>query len=263
MILLLGGTSETAFFAQALAEKGYHVCVSTTTKVPLDIGRHPFIERSQERLDESAMKTLIIKKGITAILDATHPYAAEIKKLARCIAKELDLPYFQYLRPGALSDQDNACFAPDHDSAALLACSYQKPILLTIGAKFVAAYAVQANKIAVPLVARVLDSTESIQACLSAGIESNRIIAGRGPFSTEDNIHHIRQFSIGVVVTKDGGNEGGFREKIKAAQSENCTVIVVERPLSENPHFFNSKESLIRMLTSQLHPKASLAPGTF
>ncbi|MBF0509675.1 MAG: precorrin-6A/cobalt-precorrin-6A reductase [Deltaproteobacteria bacterium] len=43
MILLIGGTSETASFAEALAAAGFDVLVSTATDVALEVGRHPRI----------------------------------------------------------------------------------------------------------------------------------------------------------------------------------------------------------------------------
>lgn len=43
MILLLGGTADTAILATMLAEAGYDVLVSTATGIPLATGDHPRI----------------------------------------------------------------------------------------------------------------------------------------------------------------------------------------------------------------------------
>ncbi len=76
MILLIGGTSETAPLASGLAAAGYEVLVSMATDVPLAIEEHPRIRRRTGRLDEEGLVALAKEKGIRAIVDAAHPYAA-------------------------------------------------------------------------------------------------------------------------------------------------------------------------------------------
>ena len=58
MILLIGGTSETASLASGMAAAGYAVLVSTATEVPLAIEEHPRIHRRTGRLDEAGLVTL-------------------------------------------------------------------------------------------------------------------------------------------------------------------------------------------------------------
>ena len=54
MILLIGGTSETAPLASGLAGVGYEVLVSTATDSRLNVGDHPRISRRAGRLDKIA-----------------------------------------------------------------------------------------------------------------------------------------------------------------------------------------------------------------
>ncbi len=105
-----------------------------------------------------------------------------------------------------------------------------KPVLLTIGAKNIAPYAVQAKQKGIPLAVRVLPEPSSLDACRKNGIPEERIVAKRGPFSVEENRETIKRYDIGVMVTKESGAAGGFAEKIEAARIEDCTVIVVSRP---------------------------------
>lgn len=69
-----------------------------------------------------------------------------------------------------------------------------------------------------------------MRACLEAGLPEDCIVTGRGPFTVEQNRALLRQFEIGVMVTKDSGDRGGVREKLEAARLEGCEVVVVERP---------------------------------
>ena len=103
-----------------------------------------------------------------------------------------------------------------------------------------------------PLVVRVLERPESRAACRQAQIPDERVIAGRGPFSVEENRRHIRQFGVGVLVTKDSGHAGGTPEKLQAARAENCRVVVVQRPETGEENSFAEVEDLLLALRERL-----------
>jgi len=119
MVLLFGGTSDTAPIAEALAAAGYRVLVSTATDAPLAIGSHPAIGRRFGRLDALGMRRLIAEKSLEAIVDASHPYAVELRETAAGVARELCLPYFAFLRPSA--PLEGAISVSDHAAAARVA----------------------------------------------------------------------------------------------------------------------------------------------
>ena len=62
-----------------------------------------------------------------------------------------------------------------------------------------------------------MPSEESVAACRRAGIPSRNIIALYGPFTQRLNEALMEQYHIRFLVTKDGGEAGGFREKAAAA----------------------------------------------
>lgn len=248
MILLLGGTSETSFIAEALAGEGYKVLVSTATDIPLDIVSHPNISHRKGMLDVDRMAALVSEHGIRVIIDASHPYASNLHHNAEKLADTMGIPYLAWDRDRAVSADATVMFAPNHESAAVLAFSFGVPVLLTTGSRNLLQYAAESKRTSTRLVARVLDHPSSLEACLSAGISSEDVIAGRGPFTAEDNISVIRRFGIGVLVTKDSGNEGGVPAKLKAAEMENCRVIVIERPRETEKPLFNSIPPLLERL---------------
>lgn len=254
MILLLGGTSETAPLAEALADAGYEVLVSTATDVPLFIGNRPRIEHRNGRLPEADMIALIRDRNIRAIVDATHPYAISVRATAERITAQLEIPYLTFVRPGVVGEQDGVRHAPTHQEAAQLACEPRRPILLTVGSKNVAVYAQAAAGSGIPLVARVLPHDDSIRLCHAAGLPDNRIVTGRGPFSVEENRRLIRQFNIGVLVTKDSGKAGGVPAKLEAARAEQCLFIVVERPPQLSANAFHDMPSLLHALRQRFAP---------
>lgn len=260
MILLLGGTGETAPVADALARAGYGVLVSTATAVPLSVGSYPRVAHRRGRLDESAMTALVRQRGIRAIVDVTHPYASEVRKTAASVAEQCAIPYLTYLRPGAVGRPEGVSMAADHAEAARAACETGRPILLTIGSTHVGAYAAAARQSGVPLVARVLGEAAAIAACRDAGIPEECIITGRGPFGTEETRALIRRFGIGVLVTKDSGEAGGVREKLAAARLEGCAVIVVERPAPAVRGACSSLEELLRRVQERVAPEGRRTP---
>ena len=248
MILLLGGTADTNEVALALVQNGFSVLVSTATTHPLSLALHPQIQKRSGELNRDSLADIIVQRRITAVVDATHPYAEKIGLMARDVTQRLSIPCFRYLRPASLTDSRDVMTIAGHESAAEAAFAIGAPVLLTIGALNVAPYAVKAKETHIPLVARVLDRIESIDACLKAGLPKDRIIAAQGPFSVADNIALIRRFNIGVLVTKDGGKKGGFPEKLEAARQTGCKVVVVQRPVSSNLPLHTDVKSLMRKM---------------
>ena len=233
MILLFGGTSETAELALALTQTGEPILVSTATDASLDIGDHPAILRRCGRLDRAGIVALIKDKLIRIVVDGSHPYAVELHATVAAAAQQAKIPCFRYQRKTVVTAEDDLFFVADHRAAAALAVELELPVLLTTGSRQLSPYVELLKSHQIPLYARVLPHPESEQACDRAGLPSENRIVGRGPFSEAENRELIRSKGIGVLITKDSGARGGVAEKISAARQENCQVIVVQRPVEE------------------------------
>lgn len=255
MILLLGGTSETALFAESLTAAGYEVLVSTATEIPLNTGTHPGIQRRAGSLDEDGLRAIIEFREIQAIVDATHPYAGRVREMARQIAERMEIPYLTYIRPAAIRGNEGIFYAANHEEAAGVACSFERHILLTIGTKNLKPYVEQAKTAGLKLVVRVLAERGSLEACRFAGVAEEFIVTGRGPFPVEENRALIRNFNIGVLVTKDSGIAGGFPDKIEAARMEKCQVVVVQRPHQKFRDAFDNFADLLEAVRDRVPVK--------
>lgn len=256
MILLIGGTSETAPLASGLAEAGYEVLASTATDSRLDVGSHPRISRRAGRLDAEGMVALGNERGVRAIVDAAHPYAAAVHAAAENAAKRLGVPCLVFRRPEAATPESAVRFAAGHAEAAELAFADGRPVLLTTGSRNLAPYAEAARRTGIPLAARVLDAPESLAACRAASIPEDRIIAGRGPFSAAENLAAMRRFGIGVIVTKESGRAGGYDAKLAAAREARCRVIVLSRPeTAPSGPTFDDPAALVSALQDLLPPR--------
>lgn len=254
MILLLGGTGETAEIATKLADAGYAVLVSTATDAELDVGSHPGITRRAGRLSQEDMLLLVRDRGIRAIVDATHPYATVVSAAAAEAAKEACVPYLAFVRPATELTGEDVVVADNHESAAVLAFAERRPVLLTTGSRNLEPHVRESRRTGTKLIARVLDHPESIDACRSAGLRDDEFIVGRGPFSIDENREVIRAHGIGVLVTKDSGRAGGVYEKLESARAERCKVVIVGRPQPATQDAFECVQALITEVIRRIPP---------
>jgi precorrin-6A/cobalt-precorrin-6A reductase len=215
MILLFGGTSETAPLADMLAGAGFDVLVSTATPIELDTGGHRRIRRRTGRLDAAAMVDLIQAEKVSDVVDAAHPYAEQLHATVARACKTARVRLLRYQRPSApVPDMDEIQWAVDHAAAARMACRPGFRVLLTIGSQNITPYARTAEDNQADLFARVLPEPDSLEACRKAGLSPEQVIGLRGPFSRNDNVGLLRQLQIDTLVTKESGVAGGFKEKI-------------------------------------------------
>lgn len=232
MILLLGGTSETADIARALQREGLEVLVSTATDAPLEVGAR----RRCGRLDAQGIAGLCASEGVRAIVDAGHPFAAELHEACREAAALASLPLLRFRRaPSRLPS--HAFLAADHEEAAWSAFARGGLVLLTTGSRNLKPYVAEARRTDLPVRARVLDHPESLAACAAAGLASEEILAGRGPYGLEENRALIRRLGARALVTKDSGEAGGLGPKLEAARLEHCHLVVVSRPPEDGGAF--------------------------
>ncbi len=230
MILLFGGTSETAVIATALADLGRPVLVSTATDAELAVGSHPLIRRRCGRLDRTAMERLVSEQGIRLLVDAGHPYAIALHETVAEVSAATGIACLRFQRQQGKYDADSLFEVADHREAAHLAASFGTAILLTTGSRNLEPYVDAARRQGIPLFARVLPHPDAIASCAAAGLPAANRILARGPFSVEQNRDLIASRKIGVLVTKESGAQGGVAEKIAAARQEDCLVIIVRRP---------------------------------
>ena len=230
-VIVFAGTTEGYEISRFLGENQILVlaCVAT------EYGSRSLKESSSlhvqaGRLDENEMKELFSREKPELVLDATHPYAAEVTRNIRKACEEAEVSYTRILRTG--SGQQNAVYVKDTQAAAEYLKGTTGNVLLTTGSKELAAFT------SVPdykerLFARVLSLPSVIESCQALGFEGRNLIAMQGPFSMEMNRAMLTQYECRYLVTKDSGKAGGFLEKIQAAEACGATVVIIGRPLAE------------------------------
>ena len=239
-IVIFSGTTEGRRLSGELAEAGAEVTVCVAS----DYGREeqgelPGVQVRVGPLSPEEKRELL--QGAALCVDATHPYARHIRESVKAACEAENTPLLRLKRPD--SELGDAHAVESAAEAAAYLAQREGNILLTTGAKELRSFAALPSERLFP---RILPSMESIAACEEMGIPHRNIIAMQGPFSKEMNTATIRQYAIRFLVSKDGGEAGGFAEKAAAAKETGTELIVLRRP-EENGLSFD--EVLNRCMT--------------
>jgi precorrin-2 dehydrogenase/sirohydrochlorin ferrochelatase/precorrin-6A/cobalt-precorrin-6A reductase len=226
-ILLFGGTTE----GRALIETGLPLVYSAATEYGANIVE-PASGSSviSGRMSSSAMSEMLSLGDFAGVIDATHPYAAEVKRNISSACGRLGVPLFRVIRPrsSGFGEGNVMDFATCEDAAHYLR-SATGNALIAVGSKELERFTV-VPEYRSRLFVRVLPTSEAISLCERLGFPPSNIIAEQGPFSTLSNMAHLDRARAGFLVTKDGGAAGGFTEKLEAASSHGAALLVIRRP---------------------------------
>ena len=250
-VLLFGGTTEGRELAARLAVRGQRtiLCVAT------DYGRevlepellaNPCLDVRIGRMDAEEMRRLILEEEPGLVVDATHPYADQVTRNVREACEKTGRECLRCLRPrsgeessgdmgvrsGAESPEGGVVRVPSVQAAVEWLAARDGDILVTTGSKELATFS-QLPDFATRVYARVLPTLPSLSACLDQGLSGRHIIAMQGPFSEETNRSQLAEFNCRFLVTKDTGDNGGFREKVRAAGEAGAVALVIDRPETE------------------------------
>ena len=216
-VLLLGGPAEARALADLLHPK-VDIISSLAGRVP-----NPALPVGPVRIGGfggvEGLRTWLTESGVTAVVDATHPFAATITAHAASACAELDMPYVVLNRP-PWDPAGATVVATDTEAAAIIAAKGYSRVFLTTGRSGVAAFA---DSDAWFLI-RVVTAPD-----VAVLPPNHELVLSRGPYRYEDESELLRSRGIEVLVTK---NSGGAltRAKLDAARALGVDVIVIERP---------------------------------
>lgn len=234
-VILFAGTTEGRVLAEFLSKRNIeaHVCVATEYGGELLPDRRA-LEISGERLDEAQMEALFTENDCPLVIDATHPYAAEVTRNIKKACEASGAEYVRVLRDNEAQEENADCvYVESVEEAVAFLETTQGNILATTGSKEAHKYT------ALPdyrerVFLRVLSLPDVVEQCAEQGFQGKNLIAMQGPFSKEMNAAMLRRFSCRYLVTKMSGTSGGFREKLEAARECGCTPVIIGRPLRES-----------------------------
>jgi precorrin-6A/cobalt-precorrin-6A reductase len=217
-VLLLGGTGEARGLAGVLAEAGVEVVSSLAGRT--SDARVPVGEvRVGGFGGVSGLVGWLREHPVAAVIDATHPFAANITANAFAATREVGTPLLVLRRPGWTPEPDDNWHWVDTASAAAeLLPGLGTRAFLTIGRQGLDAFA----GTELWTLARCVDPPEPRPTWCT-------LILARGPFTLADEETILRDHAIDVLVTKDSGGPA-TAAKLTAARRLTIPVIVIRRP---------------------------------
>ena len=239
---LIGGTQESRHCVAGILGSGENsqpLIVTVATASAKSLYPYPVgIVVRVGQLNAEQADTLIRQDSISAILDASHPFATQISTTAIALAQKYDLPYLRYERP-----IDNTPQNPWQDQfnrvglvrlttiEQVLSPTYLAPqerTLLTVGRRWLVLF--QPWQQHTQLFARVLPMPGAIADAMTAGFIRQQLVAMYPPVSLELELALWRQWQLTQVITKASGDPGGEATKQSAAAQLGIRLIVIDRP---------------------------------
>ena len=232
-ICVFGGTTEGRELIGFLNTQPCEVtaCVATEYGQSL-LPSAEHLTVSARRLPVEKIAELLRTERFDLVIDATHPYAQSITQSITQACRETGTDRWRLLRE-ASDVSDTAVFAASAEEAAEILNTAEGNVLLTTGSKELSKYA-SARDFSDRFWARVLPLDASLSACREAGLTPAHILAMQGPFSEELNTAMLRSIHAAWLVTKDGGNAGGFAAKAAAAKKTGARLLVIGRPVEQD-----------------------------
>jgi len=173
------------------------------------------------------------------LIDATHPYAAQISKHAAEAAAMSEVPRLVLDRPAWEPEpEDRWVHVPDIDAAVREISRKSDACLITTGVNDLAAFA---PIVSTKLFVRLIEKPETM---LLAGAE---IVIGTPPYKKDEEIALMRLLGIDLVVTKNAGGSATYA-KIEAARALGIEVIMIDRPPLPGGDIVNSVDGALEQV---------------
>jgi precorrin-6A/cobalt-precorrin-6A reductase len=223
-LLILGGTTEASALSRQIANRRDLDAVLSFAgrtrnpappAIPFRVGGFGGV---------AGLKAYLLEHETDAVIDATHPFAAQISRNAFTACRDLGLPVVGLTRPAwRKQDDDHWTHVANMAEAVRSLGDGPRNVFLTVGGVQLAEFARAPQH-------HYLVRTIDPPAALSA-LPSHRLILARGPFSLVEEIALMRNEGIDTLVTKNSGG-AATEAKIEATRVLGIAVIIVERPAS-------------------------------
>lgn len=221
-ILILGGTTEGYELAQSLSDlDAVHVISSLAGRT-----KEPRLPVGECRMGGfggiEGLSAYVTAHAITAIIDATHPFASRMGWNAALACAQTQIPLLRLERPAWQPvEGDHWHMANDWTQAAALAAALGPRVLLTIGRQELAHFAALNDHW---FLIRSVDMPNPLPAFAQA-----EILLARGPFTLDGERQLLSSQRITTIVCKNSGGTA-TDAKLQAARQLGLDVVMLQRP---------------------------------
>ncbi|HVC52023.1 MAG TPA: cobalt-precorrin-6A reductase [Stellaceae bacterium] len=247
-LLILGGTGEAAALARAaLARFGEAIAVTTAlagrTRRP---GPIPGTVRIGGFGGAAGLAAYLAEHKFDRVIDATHPFAAEISASARLACDAARVKRLMLLRPAWRRHPLDRWIEVDTlEAAAAVVSRVGRRAWLTVGSGSIAPFA-QVDT--VRFLVRLVDPPRD-----RLPLRFHEIVLGRGPFTLAEERHVLQRHAIDVLVCKASGGPA-TEAKLVAARELSLPVVMVRRPPPEPGPAVDTIEAALDWLAGDNRP---------
>jgi precorrin-6A/cobalt-precorrin-6A reductase len=235
-LLILGGTTEASALARHIAGRSDldpTLSFAGRTQNPV-VPPIPF--RTGGFGGVAGLKTYLAETRTDAVIDATHPFAAQMSAHAAEACRDLGLPVAMFTRaPWRAVPGDRWVSVADMKAAAAALGDAPRRAFLTVGALQLPAFATAPQH---HYLIRTIDPPNA------AALPDHRLILARGPFTVAEETALMREAAIDALVTKNSGGKA-TAAKLAAARALGIEVIMVERPKSVDIPIFETLDAVM------------------
>jgi precorrin-6A/cobalt-precorrin-6A reductase len=234
--LILGGTGDANQLADTLVRAKIDAIYSYAGRTQIPLG-HSLPTRIGGFGGAVGLADHIRKERITHVIDATHPFAAEMSRHAVEACAATDVPLVALERaPWTRVTGDDWIEVADIDAAVAVLPEQRARVFLAIGRQHIAPFAARPQH---AYTLRFVDAPEG-----ALPLRDAEVIVSRGPFTLEGDRELMRSRGIDRLVARNSGGLGA-RAKIDAARELGLPVIMIARPaLPERPRVESVEEVL-------------------
>jgi precorrin-6A/cobalt-precorrin-6A reductase len=243
-VLILGGTGDAKELARRLAESDLEVITSLA-------GRTHLLERPSGTVRTggfggvAGLTDYLQEQQVDCLIDATHPFAAQISFHAAAAAEAVNIPHLILLRPAwEKVEGDRWLDVDSHATAAATLPGLAPRIFLAIGRQELTSYVHLKD---LWFLMRMVEPP-----LLNVAVPPGEILVERGPFSPTQESSLLLQYEIGAIVSKNSGGDATYA-KIAAARELNIPVVMIQRPPIPEGNQVSDLDSVLQWVKNRLN----------
>lgn len=218
---MLGGTTEATALCQALSAAGLRGMISFAGRVARPV-RQPLPQRIGGFGGVAGLAAYLRAEAITHVIDATHPFAAQMSRNAVEACAQTQVPLVALTRaPWSARTGDRWTAVPDIVGSVAALDRPPARVMLAIGRMNLPAFAPHPQHF---YLLRLVDPPQT-----PPPLPDHHIVVDRGPFTTADDLALMKAHRIDLIVSKNAGGQGAYA-KIIAARELGVPVIMIDRP---------------------------------
>lgn len=235
-ILLLGGTTEASRMARLLADAGMDAVFSYAGRTHAPVAQ-PLPLRVGGFGGASGLAAYLRDQAISHVIDATHPFAAQMSRNAIAACNETRTPLLVLERPAWRAGPDDRwTHVADPEGAARALPDAPARVFLAIGKQNLAPFAARPHH----YLLRLVDPPEG-----PLSLQGAEAVIARGPFTAEGDEALMRAHGITHLVAKNSGGAGA-EAKLIAARRLRLPVVMIDRPrLPPRPGVADPEEAMV------------------